>query len=150
MWWLERRSTGMFFFYHKANNFSLVQACCHAFSRHLGSFQGPHWRCSCINTWYINFCQCKNRLERDSRRSHFQSWPFRVKERGGESGGIILQISGARRRQEERNNTWHRIERRSGMFLRRFRLPEKVKMDQVKARMEIAVLAVTIPKEDKR
>uniref|UniRef100_A0A6N2L7A4 SHSP domain-containing protein n=1 Tax=Salix viminalis TaxID=40686 RepID=A0A6N2L7A4_SALVM len=30
----------MFFFFPKANSFSLVQACCHAFSRHWDPFKG--------------------------------------------------------------------------------------------------------------
>ncbi|KAK4436560.1 class I heat shock protein [Sesamum alatum] len=63
--------------------------------------------------------------------------------------GRILQISGERRKeQEEKNDKWHRVERGSGKFLRRFRLPENAKLDQVKAAMENGVLTVTVPKEE--
>ncbi|KAL9371694.1 hypothetical protein Peur_036834 [Populus x canadensis] len=95
-------------------------------------FEGHIGQCSCLNTRNISFCQCKNRLERDSRKS------CKSVERG------------AKNRRKERNDNWHQIERSSGKFSGRFRLPEKVKMDQVKASMEIGVLTVTIPKEEKQ
>ncbi|CAL5322586.1 unnamed protein product [Camellia sinensis] len=61
--------------------------------------------------------------------------------------GRVLQISGKRNHeQEEKGDTWHRVERSSGKFLRRFRLPENAKVDQVKAAMENGVLTVTVPK----
>ncbi|EOY33872.1 PREDICTED: 18.2 kDa class I heat shock protein [Theobroma cacao] len=59
----------------------------------------------------------------------------------------VLQISGERNvEKEDRNDTWHRVERSSGKFMRRFRLPENAQMDQVKASMENGVLTVTVPK----
>ncbi|KAI5386627.1 hypothetical protein KIW84_072960, partial [Lathyrus oleraceus] len=61
----------------------------------------------------------------------------------------VLQISGERSvEKEDKNDEWHRVERSSGKFLRRFRLPENAKMDQVKASMENGVLTVTVPKEE--
>lgn len=63
--------------------------------------------------------------------------------------GRVLQISGERsREQEEKNDKWHRVERSSGKFMRRFGLPENAKMDQIRASMENGVLTVTVPKEE--
>ncbi|KAM3229543.1 hypothetical protein ACQJBY_060404 [Aegilops geniculata] len=63
--------------------------------------------------------------------------------------GNILQISGERNKeQEEKTDTWHRVERSSGKFMRRFRLPDNAKAEQVKASMENGVLTVTVPKEE--
>ncbi|KMT05264.1 hypothetical protein BVRB_7g174030 [Beta vulgaris subsp. vulgaris] len=65
--------------------------------------------------------------------------------------GRILQISGERsKEQEEKNDKWHRIERSSGKFLRRFRLPENTKIDEVKANLENGVLTVTVPKVEEK
>ncbi|XP_054791395.1 18.5 kDa class I heat shock protein-like [Prosopis cineraria] len=61
----------------------------------------------------------------------------------------VLQISGERNvEKEDKNDKWHRVERSSGKFLRRFWLPENAKMDQVKASMENGVLTVTVPKQE--
>ncbi|XP_042486496.1 17.8 kDa class I heat shock protein-like [Macadamia integrifolia] len=63
--------------------------------------------------------------------------------------GKVLQISGERSKEkEEKTDKWHRVERSSGKFLRRFRLPENAKVDEVKAAMENGVLTVTVPKEE--
>ncbi|KAG2541872.1 hypothetical protein PVAP13_9NG705814 [Panicum virgatum] len=63
--------------------------------------------------------------------------------------GNVLQISGeSSKEQEEKNDRWHRVERSSGRFLRRFRLPENAKAEQIKASMENGVLTVTVPKEE--
>ncbi|KAK1408429.1 hypothetical protein QVD17_40195 [Tagetes erecta] len=63
--------------------------------------------------------------------------------------GRILQISGERSKEnEEKNDKWHRVERRSGKFVRRFKLPENAKVDEVKANMENGVLTVTVPKHE--
>ncbi|KAK6779824.1 hypothetical protein RDI58_022008 [Solanum bulbocastanum] len=65
--------------------------------------------------------------------------------------GRILQISGERsREQEEKNDQWHRMERSSGKFVRRFRLPENAKTGEIKAAMENGVLTVTVPKQEEK
>nr|XP_043610533.1 17.3 kDa class I heat shock protein-like [Erigeron canadensis] len=62
--------------------------------------------------------------------------------------GRVLQLSGERNvEKEDKNDKWHRVERSSGKFTRRFILPENAKIDQVKAAMENGVLTITVPKE---
>ncbi|XP_071687563.1 17.3 kDa class I heat shock protein-like [Rutidosis leptorrhynchoides] len=63
--------------------------------------------------------------------------------------GNVLQISGERNvEKEDKNDKWHRVERSSGKFTRRFRLPENTNMDQIKAAMENGVLTITVPKQE--
>ncbi|KAM7514639.1 hypothetical protein LguiA_004222 [Lonicera macranthoides] len=51
--------------------------------------------------------------------------------------GNILQISGERiKEQEDESDTWHHLERLRGCFVRRFRLPEDAKMDEVKCALQ--------------
>lgn len=60
----------------------------------------------------------------------------------------VLQISGERKKEkEQKNDRWHRIERSHGKFLRRFRLPENAKVEEVKATMDSGVLTITVPKQ---
>ncbi|KAK3160282.1 hypothetical protein QOZ80_1BG0057440 [Eleusine coracana subsp. coracana] len=63
--------------------------------------------------------------------------------------GNVLVISGERSKEEEdKNDKWHRVERSSGKFMRRFRLPENAKVDHVNAGLENGVLTVTVPKAE--
>ncbi|PKU75764.1 18.1 kDa class I heat shock protein-like [Dendrobium catenatum] len=63
--------------------------------------------------------------------------------------GGALQISGEwKREQEEKTHRWLLHERGNGKFLRRFPLPENVKVDQAKASMKNGVLSVIVPKEE--
>ena len=61
--------------------------------------------------------------------------------------GRVLQISGERKKEETKSSDrWHRVERSHRSFLRRFKLPENTKVEEVKAAMENGVLTVTVPK----
>ncbi|KAE8772066.1 heat shock protein 17 [Hordeum vulgare] len=63
--------------------------------------------------------------------------------------GNVLIVSGERTKEkEDKNDKWHRVERSSGKFVRRFRLPEDAKVDEVKAGLENGVLTVTVPKAE--
>lgn len=61
----------------------------------------------------------------------------------------VLTIAGERKfESEQKDETYHRIERSYGGFLRSFTLPANVKADQVDARFENGLLTVTLPKVD--
>lgn len=61
--------------------------------------------------------------------------------------GRTLEISGERKKEEvQKGDTWHRVERAQGSFMRRFRLPEGTNTDEVKAQVQDGVLTVTVPK----
>ncbi|KAL1348371.1 hypothetical protein HN51_024364 [Arachis hypogaea] len=65
--------------------------------------------------------------------------------------GRVLQISGERsREQEQKDDRWHRVERSTGKFMRRFRLPENANMDEIRAAMENGVLTITVPKVEEK
>ena len=52
------------------------------------------------------------------------------------------------RSKEDKGDKWHRVERSSGQFVRRFRLPENAKTEEVRAALENGVLTVTVPKAE--
>ncbi|URE37846.1 hypothetical protein MUK42_03403 [Musa troglodytarum] len=56
--------------------------------------------------------------------------------------GNVLRISGER--------TKHRVERRRGRFMRRFRLPDNANMDEIKCSLENGVLTAAVPKRGQR
>jgi HSP20 family protein len=61
--------------------------------------------------------------------------------------GNVLTISGERNvRDEVKEEDYHKIESRYGLFSRSFTLPEKVDVSKIEAVFENGVLEVTIPK----
>jgi HSP20 family protein len=61
-----------------------------------------------------------------------------------------LWITGEKKEdKEEKGRTFHRIERRSGMFRRVFSLPVEVEEEKVDARFVEGVLKITLPKAEK-
>ncbi|XP_057489913.1 17.4 kDa class I heat shock protein-like [Actinidia eriantha] len=63
--------------------------------------------------------------------------------------GNILQISGERTLEHvDTNDKWHRVERRCGSFVRRFRLPHNANLDEIKCSLENGVLTVIVPKKE--
>ncbi|TYG54471.1 hypothetical protein ES288_D09G192800v1 [Gossypium darwinii] len=63
--------------------------------------------------------------------------------------GRVLCIRGEKSVEKEvSGGTWHRVERSSGAFVRRFRLPEDAKLDKLTACLERGVLTVTVPKKE--
>ena len=65
--------------------------------------------------------------------------------------GNVLSISGERSREEkQKSDKYHRVERSTGKFLRRFALPQNAMVDQISAKCENGVLSVTVPKQPPR
>jgi len=61
-----------------------------------------------------------------------------------------LWITGEKKEEkEEKGKTFHRVERRAGMFRRVFPLPVEVMEDNVDARFTDGVLKITLPKAEK-
>src|SRR5215469_2352237 len=59
----------------------------------------------------------------------------------------VLTLSGERKNEaREEGESWTRVERRSGKFLRRFTLPETADAEHVSAKGEHGVLEIVIPK----
>jgi HSP20 family protein len=61
--------------------------------------------------------------------------------------GNVLTISGERSvREEVKDEDYHKVESRYGLFSRSFTLPEKVDIGNIQAEFENGMLEVTIPK----
>jgi HSP20 family protein len=63
--------------------------------------------------------------------------------------GNLWIVGEKKAEKEEKGTTFHRIERRSGMFRRVFELPAEVVEDKVDARFAEGVLKITLPKAEK-
>ncbi len=60
-----------------------------------------------------------------------------------------LIINGERKSvSEEKNATYHRVERLNGKYYRAFNLPEKIVEDQIKAEFKDGTLTIEIPKAE--
>jgi HSP20 family protein len=61
----------------------------------------------------------------------------------------ILTLSGEKKQEkEEKNGSYHRIERSYGSFRRSFILPTPVEADKVKATYKDGILRITLPKTE--
>jgi HSP20 family protein len=61
----------------------------------------------------------------------------------------VLTVKGEKRQEhEEKHGDYHRIERRYGSFQRSFRLPGKVKTDNIDANYKDGILKLTLPKTE--
>jgi HSP20 family protein len=64
--------------------------------------------------------------------------------------GEQLWITGEKKEEkEEKGKTFHRMERRTGMFRRIFTLPAEVVDEKVEAKFAEGVLKITLPKAEK-
>lgn len=63
--------------------------------------------------------------------------------------GNILSLVGERKYgSEEKNKTYHRIERAYGKFVRTITLPTEVENDKIKAAYQDGILTITLPKPE--
>jgi HSP20 family protein len=61
----------------------------------------------------------------------------------------ILTVRGERKQEkEEKDENYHRVERKYGSFSRSVRLPHEVKSDKIKANYKDGVLKITLPKSE--
>lgn len=71
----------------------------------------------------------------------------KAKEIDVQLNGNQLVISGERKEEkEEKGETWHRVERRSGRFSRTMTMPCAVEEDKIDASMKDGILTVVLPK----
>ena len=64
--------------------------------------------------------------------------------------GSILEISGEFKQLQEEGKgeiEWHLVERPQGRFLRRFQLPDEIRVEDIKAKVGDGLLTIYIPKK---
>ncbi|CAK7346700.1 unnamed protein product [Dovyalis caffra] len=83
---------------------------------------------------------------------YFNVFDRRGEERGGQGAVGRWQHTadtwGEVKEHEDKGDKWHHVERRRGSFRRRFRLPENVKLDEIKCNLQNGVLTVVVPKNE--
>jgi HSP20 family protein len=63
----------------------------------------------------------------------------------------MLSISGQRQKEEvQKTDTWHHVERSSGQFMRKFRLPESTDLDHITGKVDSGMLTVVVLKVEKK
>jgi len=63
--------------------------------------------------------------------------------------GDVLTVKGEKKQeQEEKDENYHRIERRYGSFSRSIRLPGEVQSDKIEAKYKNGILKLTLPKSE--
>lgn len=93
----------------------------------------------------VNMVETEKALEVTAELPGMKAEEVKVEIREG-----ALLISGEKKEEkEEKNKTFHRIERRAGMFRRVLQLPVEVKEQEIDARFVAGVLKITLPKAER-
>uniref|UniRef100_A0A803PIV0 SHSP domain-containing protein n=1 Tax=Cannabis sativa TaxID=3483 RepID=A0A803PIV0_CANSA len=85
-----------------------------------------------------------NNIPSDDPFRILEHTPFPVPTKASEP--LALARADWKETASEHGDKWHRSERISGKFWRRFRLPENADLDAIKAKLENGVLKITVPK----
>ncbi|URE39800.1 heat shock [Musa troglodytarum] len=83
---------------------------------------------------------------RVDRKETPEAHVFRASLRGLKREEVRVEVEDRRVLRISAERSRHRVGRSGGRFLRRFRLPENARTEQVRTAMENGVLTVTVPK----
>lgn len=64
------------------------------------------------------------------------------------ANGILIIRGEKKQEKEEKEENYHMVERRYGVFSRSIRLPHEVQSDKIKANYKDGVLRITLPKSE--